>query len=89
MLEINHIGDECEENFFNTIKNFSLVINKILELLINSNKKIDDIIIDINNIIDKIPYKINNKQLDNIRNIKNYINSSELLLTLDDIIKSN
>ena len=89
LLEINHIGDECEENFFNTIKNFSLVINKILELLINSNKKIDDIIIDINNIIDKIPYKINNKQLDNIRNIKNYINSSELLLTLDDIIKSN
>lgn len=89
LLEINYIGDECEENFFNTIKNFSLVINKILELLINSNKKIDDIIIDINNIIDKIPYKINNKQLDNIRNIKNYINSSELLLTLDDIIKSN
>lgn len=89
LLEINYIKDECEEKFFNTIKNFSLVINKILELLINSNKKIDDIIIDINNIIDKIPYKINSKQLDNIRNIKNYINSTELLLSLDDIINSN
>jgi hypothetical protein len=89
LLEIHHKNNECEETFFFNMKNFSLVINKILEILINHNKKIDDIIIYVNNIFDKIPYKINNKQLDNIRNIKKYCDSSALLLSLDDIINNN
>jgi len=84
IIEINYKNNEYEEIFFINMKNYSLVINRILELLINSNKKIDDIINCLNDIIDEIPYNVNNNQLDTIRQIKTFKTTSELLSVLNE-----
>tara|TARA_A100001015_G_scaffold166487_1_gene185060 strand:- start:2426 stop:3058 length:633 start_codon:yes stop_codon:yes gene_type:complete len=84
IIEINYKNNDCEEEFFSNIKNFTLVINRILEILINSNKKIDTIINSLGDIIDEIPYNINNNQVDIIRNIKTYTTNSELLSILNE-----
>ena len=83
IIEINYKNNEYEEQFFINMINFTLVINKILEILINSNKKIDTIIKCISDIIDEIPYNINNNHVDIIRNIKTYTTNSELLSVLN------
>ena len=83
IIEINYKNNEYEEIFFINMKIYSLVINRILELLINSNKKIDTIIKCLGDIIDEIPYNIDNNCLDSIRNIKTYTTNSELLSVLN------
>jgi len=83
LKEINYKNNEAEEQFFINIKNFTLVINKILEILINSNKKIDIIIKCLSDIIDEIPYNVNNNYVDNIRNMKTYTTNSDLLSILN------
>ena len=83
LKEINYKNNEAEEQFFINIKNFTLVINKILKKLINSNKKIDIIIKCLSDIIDEIPYNVNNNYVDNIRNMKTYTTNSDLLSILN------
>ena len=82
IIEKKHNISEKENVTFLNLKNYTMVVIKLTELLINSEKEIDDNMICLNNIINILPNIISHDNIDKIINMKNY-NYDELQLIVD------
>ena len=81
IIERKHKITKDERSIFINLKNYTLSLIKLTELLINSDKPFNDVLLCLNNMINILPNIIQQNTLDKIINMKNY-NEDRLLFII-------
>lgn len=83
IIEKKHKTSQKENYIFINFRNYTVALNKLAELLINSEKDINNNLTILNNIINILPDIISEDKINKILNMKKY-NNDELMFIIDD-----
>ena len=83
IIEKTHKTSQKENYIFINFRNYTVVLIKLTELLINSEKDINNNLTILNNIINILPDIISENKINKILNLKKY-NNDELISIIDD-----